>query len=240
MAGIWEDLGITKFQTYSDISIFPKYLNPAPPTDGVVNLDFCKKCGGICCKALGCHFHPRDFKQITVDSMIDFIKEAGCISLDWYEGDPNSVRTEQDEEEEEKLSLFDFFTNLQKERVYFPRMKNINAPVLDVSLHGQCCILTDKGCPLLFSYRPYGGRCLVPGKSLDDGCDSSYNKIECAKTWFPYKDIMQQVADYFSSEVNNMHLDPVMAIAMSLEAELNSVKMTAEYLASKEGDKESE
>lgn len=233
MAGIWQELGIDKFNTVKDISVFPKYLNPAPLSDGVANLDLCKQCGGLCCKALGCHFHPKDFKVITEESMIDFINESGCISLDWFEGDPYATEEDNDKDTIGFVELM--MSTISNERIYFPRMKSINAPVLDVSLHGQCAILTDKGCPLLFSYRPYGGRCLVPGNTLEDGCDSDYNKRECAKSWFPYKDIMQKVADSFAAEVKNMHLDPIMALAMSMDAELNSMKTAMEFLEKQKG-----
>ena len=31
------------------------------------NYDICKSCGGICCKQCGCHFSPRDFKELSFD-----------------------------------------------------------------------------------------------------------------------------------------------------------------------------
>lgn len=51
------------------------------------DLELCKKCGGGCCKRMGCHFSPDDFAEITYESLKSKIDE-GNISIDWWEGDP--------------------------------------------------------------------------------------------------------------------------------------------------------
>ena len=48
------------------IQIFEKYLNKAEYEEHKVSTEECKKCGGQCCKALGCQFSPSDFKKIMI------------------------------------------------------------------------------------------------------------------------------------------------------------------------------
>ena len=70
------------------IQIFEKYLNKAKYEEHKVSTEECKKCGGQCCKALGCQFSPSDFKKIDYDTLLNFINDTKCISIDWWEGNP--------------------------------------------------------------------------------------------------------------------------------------------------------
>ena len=51
------------------------------------NLEICSKCKGFCCKRMGCHFSPDDFKDLTFDGLKKEI-DKGYISIDWWEGNP--------------------------------------------------------------------------------------------------------------------------------------------------------
>lgn len=156
-------------------SIFSKYLKPVAIECPKVNAELCKGCGGLCCKSLGCHFSPFDFKEITVESIINFINESQCVSIDWWEGNP--LTNEHD-----------------NSRCYFLRIKNRNSKVIDPSFGGVCSILTDNGCPLFFEYRPKGARELIP---CEGDCLDGYCKQQAAIEWFQYQDVMKKVYDYY-------------------------------------------
>lgn len=154
--------------------VFAKYFIPSNDTLNE-NRIMCSKCGGQCCKNMGCHVSPTDLKEITLESIVAMMDETNCISLDWYEGDP------------EDRSNNDPF--------YFLRIKNDGASMIDPSWGGRCCLLTDDGCPILFQYRPKGGRALQPGKNCTDG----YSKAQCAIDWKPYQEILDEVHSHYQS-----------------------------------------
>jgi hypothetical protein len=52
----------------------------------VENKELCRKCGGVCCKNMACHFSPDDFPEITFNALKAEI-EKGHISIDCWEGD---------------------------------------------------------------------------------------------------------------------------------------------------------
>lgn len=156
-------------------NVFAKFCNPCTLETSKVNTEICKKCGGGCCQAMGCHISPSDLKDISVESIISFINETGCISIDWWEGNP--ITNERD-----------------GQRVYFLRIKNVKGNVIDPSFGGACSILTDIGCPLFYEYRPKGARELIPSEG---DCHVGYSKQECAAEWHQYQDVMKQVYDYY-------------------------------------------
>lgn len=61
----------------------------------IENKQLCKKCGGRCCKRMGCHYSPEDFKEITYESLKKEI-EKGFISIDWWEGNPFEENKDDD------------------------------------------------------------------------------------------------------------------------------------------------
>lgn len=159
--------------------VFEKYFIPSSDTLNE-NRTVCKECGGQCCKSMGCHISPNDLREITVESVIALMDETNCISIDWYEGHP-----------------------IDKDKCgpcYFLRIKNQGANMIDPSWGGQCCLLQSDGCPLLFQYRPMGGRTLQPN---DDGkateCAVGYSKKQCAIDWLPYQDVLTKVYDHYKS-----------------------------------------
>lgn len=156
-------------------NIFAKYINPVKHEPSKIKPEYCKDCGGKCCHAMGCQISPFDLKEITFQSIIDFIDETKCISIDWWVGNPIT-------------------DNNPNEKAFFLRIKNKNSKVIDPSFGGTCSILTDKGCPLSFEYRPKGARDLIPHE-LD--CEIGYTKKQCAIDWYSYQDIMNQVYDYY-------------------------------------------
>lgn len=127
----------------------------------------CSKCKGQCCKNMGCHFPPTDFKEINFDALKQEI-DKGFISIDWWEGDYGPE--------------------------FFLRMRNKNSPIVDPSWGGECILLTDTGCPLPFEERPLGARALKPSSGL---CETQYGKYECKEEWLKYSDILSDLYDYY-------------------------------------------
>jgi hypothetical protein len=156
-------------------NVFAEYFNPCSPESSKVNIEICKKCGGGCCQSMGCHISPFDLKEISVESIVSLIDDSKCISIDWWNGNP--ITNECD-----------------GQRVYFLRIKNVNAKVIDPSFGAPCSILTDIGCPLFYEYRPKGARELIPSEG---DCHIGYSKQECAADWLNYQEIMEQVYNYY-------------------------------------------
>ena len=140
------------------------------------NKDTCTKCGGRCCKSLGGFFHPNDIgvDNITKDDLINFIKR-GDVSIDWLEGDDDNL--------------------------YFLRMRNQRANIIDPSWGGVCCHWTPNGCNIPFEKRPHGCKRLIPNPSGNciEGC---YDKYECGHDWIPYNDILQEIEDDIINRTN--------------------------------------
>lgn len=179
--------------------IFAKYINPASLDSTKMNNALCKECGGSCCKAMGCHISPFDLKEISVQSIIDFIDESMCISLDWWVGSPIDNDNNSDS------------------RGLFLRIKNQHAKVIDPSWGDVCSLLTDNGCPLLFEYRPKGARELV---AIEGDCACLYSKKQCATEWYEYRDILFQVYDYYDKKgevTMNHYMDAISQLLLSIE-----------------------
>lgn len=138
----------------------PEYCKPT----------ICAKCGGRCCKHMGCHFAPSDFPEITFEYLKEEI-EKGHISIDWWEGDTSE---------------------------YFLRMRHKNAPIIDPSWGGVCVLLTDEGCPLPLEKRPLGARSLEPKRN--GKCVIHYSKEDCKNEWSQYKDVLERLYDHFFGE----------------------------------------
>jgi len=110
--------------------------------------EFCNECKGHCCKSMGCHFSPNDFKELTFEALKTEI-EKGFISIDAWDGNP--------------------LTDDIGGRTYYLRMRNKyysdkKYNIVDFSWGGKCILLTENGCPLEFNNRPKGGRSLKPEK----------------------------------------------------------------------------
>lgn len=173
-------------------NVFEKYFNPAACEPSKVSSEICRKCGGQCCKAMGCHISPFDLKEITVESIINLIDESGCISIDWWNGNPNDEKSTD-------------------EKAFYLRIKNKNAKVIDPAFNGNACsILTDNGCPLSFEYRPKGARELIPGEK---DCVGNYSKQDCVIEWYPYNHILQEVYTHYFMK-DEVTLSPFMFLTV--------------------------
>ncbi len=146
------------------------------------NKEICSICEGTCCKRMGCHFSPNDFKDLSFEGLKNEI-DKGYISIDWWEGNP-------------------FCDTRDISHAYFLRIKNVGGNIIDPSWGGRCCLLTDTGCPLSYNERPKGGRELIPKKTIDGDCLITYSKIDCAIEWYKYNDILDKLVDHYN-EIEN-------------------------------------
>lgn len=160
-----------------NLEAYKRYFRPSIENHkGKTNPQICKACGGDCCHSMGCHIAPEDLMSLTSSDIISFIDESGCISIDWWEGNP--VTEEHDDK-----------------RYYFLRIRNKSANIIDPSFGGECSILTDTGCVLPFEYRPKGARELIP---CIDNCEQRYTKQQCAIDWMPYNDILEETYNHYA------------------------------------------
>ena len=132
---------------------------------------YCVSCKGSCCRRMGCHFSPKDFKDISFESLKAEIETKQYISIDWWEGDYGPE--------------------------YYLRMRNIGGKIVDPSWGGVCIVLTETGCPFTFEERPLGARALKPKEDYYGSCDSFYTKEDCKNEWKQYDDILRELVDYF-------------------------------------------
>lgn len=147
------------------------------------NLELCSKCKGKCCKAMGCHFSPDDFEDLSYEGLKKEI-DKGYISIDWWEGNP-----------------FDPDNRREIPRAFFLRIRNRNSDVVNASWGGICSLLTDKGCILSYNERPKGGRSLIPAVPE---CRITYTKDQCARDWYKYNDILIKLEDhYYDKDIKN-------------------------------------
>ena len=143
----------------------------------------CYVCKGKCCKTYGGAFHPEDIgEEITKDSLKKFI-DRGDVSIDWLEGSP---------------------------KVYFLRMRHVDAPIVDPLWGAQCVHLTETGCDLKFEERAYGCKTLVP--AMDLCCyDGAYTKELAAEDWEPYQNILKELcAEYDDPKSHMSYLDSML------------------------------
>lgn len=156
--------------------IFSEYVKPMDDrgiTPDVLDHDTCNKCGGICCKHMGCHFAPTDLKELSYEAVLSFMLKSKCVSIDWWEP------TEE-------------FGN---QRVYFLRARNKRSDMIDPAWHGECVLFDeDKGCLIEDAYRPKGGLMLIPS---DEQCDLKYTKLDCAKDWLEHQDILKEIVEKY-------------------------------------------
>lgn len=166
--------------------IFDKFVIPAQAQDESSKADYslCKTCAKkrrTCCEHLGCQISPHDLRDLSVEGIIAFIDETEYISIDWWEGNPQ--------------------TGDKEGRVYFLRMRGISRDVIDPAIFGSACrALSDNGCILDFCHRPKGARELVPQEDHHQ-CIDNYSKEDCCIDWMPYQDIMVQVFEHYKAQM---------------------------------------
>lgn len=153
------------------------------------NSSVCTSCGGACCKGMPGSSHPLDFKEITVDVLIEKLKNGYCF--DYWEG-----KASDDPQYEDKTAYY-----------LRPSTTRGLGKIVDASWGGACNFLTDKGCPLSFEERPSQCRALVPDPEPDmhaKDCKwlDGYSKKDIAVAWLPYNEIIVQAINKLQDERN--------------------------------------
>ena len=148
------------------------------------NKELCKKCGGECCKQMGCYYSAKDLKVIdsrSIKSMLD--KGYTSITSDIIYTHPKITM----------LSL---------------RARNTDASSIDlVSCHRGCTALTESGCMYSLEDRPSGGKYLIP---RERGC-CGYEEIalfDIIKTWSPHQQLLKSICE----EVSGVPFDELMSL----------------------------
>lgn len=147
-----------------------------------VSKRICAECGGECCKRCGCEFSPDDFKEISFEYLKDEM-EKGYISIAYV---PDEI-------------CYDPFG------VYILRVRNREAPVVDLGYRrSPCILLTEKGCKLNYKDRPSGGKLLIPSRKVYEFmgekkrvCPTSYGIRDCCYEWKPHQRIIHELIEYF-------------------------------------------
>ena len=134
------------------------------------NKEYCKQCKGECCKSMSGIYSPKDFKEITLEFLLECFSN-GRLSIDWWEGD---VRDGIDE-----LSV-----------TYYLRPRHKEADAIDPSWGGECVYLTDNGCKLVYALRPQNCRDLIANEDNTKCNLGDMHKKDYIKMWLPFQDII--------------------------------------------------
>lgn len=139
--------------------------------EGIVNNEICFKCGGKCCKRIGCAYYPDDFEDLTLEGLRRQI-DKGYISIDI--------------DAEESMN-------------YYLRARNKYASVYDLNAGGICKALGEHGCIYDFDHRPTQGRLLVPLESTE--CKLSVRSPELGEQWEPYQETLKKLSKEYLDEL---------------------------------------
>ncbi len=158
------------------------------------NYEWCKKCGGKCCKRNACDCSPKDFEN-DIKKMRKTL-ESGNYSIDFSREDVNSFFIG-----EREIVLLTEKTIKSKNEFFYIRPKNYGRPIVDI-IHGEedegPCIFwnNEKGCPFSYKEKPTGGRTLIPFQELGT-CIPQYTKELMRFEWKPLTEELVKLAKEF-------------------------------------------
>ncbi|GAA0101420.1 hypothetical protein UT300012_21350 [Paraclostridium bifermentans] len=144
--------------------------------EGIMNTEICSRCGGKCCKRIGCAYYPDDFDDLSFYGLKSKIDE-GSISIDI--------------DAEETMNLY-------------LRARNIYASVIDLNASGICSALTDNGCSYEFDKRPTQGRLLVPVESTN--CKSNISAKDLGVAWQENQEVLRELRAYYKNKLKKRDL----------------------------------
>ena len=132
----------------------------------------CEKCGGKCCKRTGCYYSPKDFPEITFETLFKHLCK-GYTSIYPIDG---------------------LYTGLSNSLIL--KIRNVGEPVSIDKNYGynRCILLGEKGCPLSKEQRPRGGRELIP---VEHGCITGYTFREIVEDWSPHQLLLLHLYEIF-------------------------------------------
>jgi hypothetical protein len=121
--------------------------------------------------------HPRELKEITVESLSQMVKDG--YQFDYWEGNITG-KSEHDE-------ITAYYLR--------PQTKKSVGKMVDASWGGECVFLSESGCTKTFEQRPTQCRALKPGENGSCSYTKKYSKIEVIKAWLPYNDVIVKLID---------------------------------------------
>ena len=139
--------------------------------------DVCRECGGFCCKKSGCDYSPKDFKDLSLNGVLNIL-ECGNISI-------------------VSVVSFELLPNGKKccTPFLFLRARNVDRDIVDImSYRKQCSMLTETGCSYDLEHRPSGGSNLLPlGIDPDTGipmCHPDEDPSTIVRPWESYQKVL--------------------------------------------------
>lgn len=162
------------------------------------NKDYCRNCGGYCCKKSGCDYWVDDFNDKSLKGLLEVLS-SGNISI---------------------VSLLKFQKLKNEKIVAVPflclRARNTDRDIVDLlSIKTTCSMLTENGCSYSLEDRPSGGVNLIPGKSRFE-CRPAKNPLDEMMKWDAYQKPLRKIVkqytglsveDKLREDVENLFLD---------------------------------
>ena len=162
--------------------------------------EYCKSCGGRCCKNMPCEIYPQDVvkwaglnsvEEITPEHII-YLLNTGFVAMDWWDGDVVDDVFEH---------LTEYAEPIGRSHCLYLRMRAVNdAYPIHGTYGGKCALLHDDGCAIKFAHRPTGAKALIP-KPYPRDCKAVVDKPLCVLAWLKLEDVMEEV-DGRSDEVD--------------------------------------
>lgn len=162
------------------------------------NLEYCKRCGGYCCKKCGCDYSAKDFENLSLNGLCKILKEGNISVVSYLE-----------------------FIELKSGRIVadpflYLRARNKNRDIIDLlSLKTTCSMLTEDGCTYDKEHRPSVGLNLIPGESRFE-CKPNERPIDIINTWKPYQNTLKKIVKRYTNmtvenklrqDVENLFID---------------------------------
>lgn len=164
------------------------------------NKEFCKNCGGRCCKKSGCDYWPSDLPDKTYKGILKFL-ENGKVSI---------VAMMNFKRINGKLCNFPFL---------YLRERNIGRDVVDLlSMKTPCSNLTEHGCSYTYEERPSGGKNLTPSK--DGLCYPKEDNLQKVLEWSPYQKQLEKIVKrYTGLSIDNKIKEDVVTLLTDINEE---------------------
>ena len=167
------------------------------------NKEYCKNCGGYCCKKCGCDYYPEDFKDLSFNALTEILsaRNISIVSFLNFEKLPNG-----------KLIYIPFL---------YLRARNVDRDIVDlVSIKKTCSMLKDDGCSYNIDNRPSGGVNLIPASNRLR-CHHKENHLKHILEWERYQKVLAKfvkkycgmsVEDKLKEDIENLFYECLIGV----------------------------